>query len=98
MTSHRSVKKLQGITPFSIPKDVVATAEPVILKQLVSDWPLVKAGEISDRASVDYLKQFYNGSTSIVCKIPPENNGRMFYNSNCTELNYESFKGRIDDT
>lgn len=98
MTSHRSVKVLQGLTSSTIPKDIVAKAEPVILKQLVGDWPLVKAGKISDRSSVDYLKQFYNGNTSIVCKIPPENNGRMFYNSNCTDLDYESFKGRIDDT
>ncbi|MDO8343492.1 MAG: cupin-like domain-containing protein, partial [Cellvibrio sp.] len=52
----------------------------------------------SDRASVDYLKSFYNGAPTIVCKIPAENNGRMFYSADCTKLDYESFKGRIDDT
>lgn len=98
LTTYKTIRVLQGIAPDNIPADVIAAAEPVILRQLVRDWPLVKAGKISDQGSVDYLKRFYNGNTTIVCKIPPENCGRMFYNDNCTKLNYESFKGRIDET
>src|SRR4051812_5654255 len=59
---------------------------------------MVHAGRASDRASADYLKSFYSGNPSIVCKIPAENNGRMFYNEKCTKLDYDSFKGRIDET
>lgn len=97
MSSYISVKTLDGVVPSDIPKYIIEGAEPVILRQLVKDWPLVIAGKNSDRASVDYLKRFYNGNTSIVCKIPAENKGRMFYNSDCTELDYKSFRGRIDD-
>jgi len=93
-----TVKILQGINPDEIPMEVINSAEPVVFKQLVSSWPMVQAGQISDQASVDYLKSFYNGNTTVVCKIPAENNGRMFYNENCTRLDYESFKGRIDET
>ncbi len=89
---------LHGINSHDIPKDVINSAEPVVFKQLVGDWPMVQAGRESDRASVDYLKSFYNGSPTIVCKIPAENNGRMFYRDDCTSLDYESFKGRIDET
>lgn len=98
MISDKTTKILHGITPDTIPAEIFTSALPVVLKQLVSEWPLVKAGRISDQASVNYLKQFYNGSSTIVCKIPPENNGRMFYNEQCTALDYESFKGRIDET
>jgi hypothetical protein len=98
LTTYKKIKELQGVMPDNIPADVIVAAEPVMLKQLVGNWPLVRAGRLSDRASVDYIKKFYNGNTSIVCKIPPANNGRMFYNENCTALDYESFKGRIDDT
>lgn len=94
----KSIKILHGIKPHNIPRDVFTSAEPVVLKQLVGDWPIVQAGQRSDQASVDYLKSFYNGNPTIVCKIPAENNGRMFYNDNCTQLDYESFKGRIDET
>jgi hypothetical protein len=89
---------LHGINSQNIPRDVIHSAEPVVLKQLVGDWPMVQAGQASDRESVDYLKLFYNGAPTIVCKIPAENNGRMFYSDDCTTLNYESFKGRIDET
>lgn len=94
----KPTKILQGINPQAIPRELIDSAEPVVFKRLVNDWPVVKAGKVSARASVDYLKSFYNGNTTIVCKIPPENNGRMFYNENCTLLDYESFKGRIDET
>lgn len=94
----KTIKILHGINPHTIPKDVINSAEPVVFKQLVGDWPVVQAGQVSDQASVDYLKSFYNGSPTVVCKIPAENNGRMFYNDDCTKLDYESFKGRIDET
>lgn len=94
----KPTKILQGINPQDIPRELINSAEPVVFKRLVNDWPVVKAGKVSAQASADYLKSFYNGNPTIVCKIPPENNGRMFYNENCTLLDYESFKGRIDET
>lgn len=98
MRELKKVQVLHGINPQNIPKAVLNLSEPVILKQLVGDWPMVQAGRISADESVRYLKRFYNGSPTIVCKIPAENNGRMFYNEDFTKLNYESFKGRIDET
>ena len=94
----KKTKILHGIKSNSIPRELINSAEPVVFKQLVGDWPIVHAGQTSNQASVNYLKSFYNGNSTIVCKIPSENNGRMFYNENCTQLNYESFKGRIDET
>lgn len=98
MTGVKKTKVLFGIDPYKIPKEVVYASEPVILKQLVCNWPAVQAGRESERSSVEYIKRFYNGSSTVVCKIPAENDGRMFYSEDCTQLNYESFKGRIDDT
>lgn len=89
---------LHGIDPANIPADVINAAEPVVFKNIVGDWAVVQEGKVSDQASVDYLKSFYNGNPTIVCKIPAENNGRMFYSDDCTKLNYESFRGRIDET
>lgn len=94
----KKTKILHGINPDDIPRDVINSAEPVVFKRLVGGWPIVQEGRISDQASVNYLKSFYNGNPTIVCKIPAENKGRMFYNENCTKLDYESFKGRIDET
>ncbi|HRH75825.1 MAG TPA: cupin-like domain-containing protein [Cellvibrionaceae bacterium] len=98
MTDFKKTKMLFGIDPHKIPREVVCGTEPAVLKRLVSDWPVVQAGRDSEKKSVEYLKRFYNGSSTVVCKIPAENKGRMFYSEDFTRLNYESFKGRIDDT
>lgn len=89
---------LEGVSASNIPEDVIFSREPVVLKQLVTDWPLVKAGRESDRAATNYLKSFYNGKETIVCKLEPEKKGRLFYNSDFTQLDYVSYKGRIDET
>lgn len=94
----KEVKVLEGITPENIPQDIINSPEPVVIRQLVRDWPLVRIGLTSNAAAVDYLKSFYNGRPTIVCKSPAENNGRLFYNENFTKMNYESYKGRIDET
>jgi hypothetical protein len=98
LTDFKKTKTLFGIEPDKIPAEIICASEPVILKQLVSNWPVVQAGRDSEKRSVEYLKSFYNGNSTIVCKIPAENKGRMFYSEDFTQLNYESFKGRIDDT
>lgn len=94
----KQTKILRGIDPNNIPMDALNLAEPVVLKQLVGEWPAVQAAQVSDRASIDYIKSFYNGGSTIVCKIPAQHKGRMFYNRDCTSLDYKSFKGRIDET
>ena len=94
----KKIKVLHEINPHNIPRDTINSAEPVVFKQLTNDWPIVQIGKASDQASADYLKSFYNGSPTIVCKIPTENKGRMFYSDDCTKLDYESFRGRIDET
>lgn len=94
----KKTKTLKNVENGPIPLDVLLTNEPVIFKGLVKNWPIVQASNTSDKAAMDYLKQFYNGRATIVCETQPEQNGRLFYNDDLTQLNYKSYKGRIDDT
>lgn len=94
----KTTKTIEGVSPSNIPREVVDSSEPLVLKGLVAEWPLVHFSKDSNEAVVDYLKTFYRGRPAIVCKLPPEKNGRLFYNDNLTQLDYESYKGRIDET
>lgn len=89
---------VEGINKHDIPLELIEARKPVVLKQLVGDWPLVVAGRESDKAAAEYLKYFYNGRPTIVCKIASEHRGRLFYDESLEMLQYESYKGRIDDT
>ena len=79
-----------------IPAEVLSGAEPVILKGLVSHWPLVQRGPQSSAAVADYLCSHYNGKTTQVFYGDPTLNGRYFYDESCRAFNYETRLGQGD--
>ncbi len=89
---------IEGHQPESIPAEVIHSSEPLILKGLLASWPLVQLSRGPVKDVMEYLKSFYNGRETLVCKLAPEKKGRLFYNDNLTKLDYTSFKGRIDET
>lgn len=91
-----TVREIQCQNPGVVGQDILQSCEPVLLRGLVAHWPLVKAAAQSNREAMEYLKKFYNGRSTIVCQLPPENKGRLFYNDSCTELNYQSYKGYVN--
>lgn len=92
----RKTRVIEGVSPDTVPyDDLVAAGEPVILKNLVSDWPLVRAG--SPVEAVDYLKSFYQGRPVTVFIAQPEHNGRFGYTEDVTQLDFESDRGQLDE-
>lgn len=89
---------IEGIEKDNIPQEIIQSNKPVVIKQLVGKWPLVEMARRSDHDIAAYLKSFYNGRPTIICRTEPEADGRLFYNSNLTKLDYSSYKGRIDET
>lgn len=89
---------VEGIDKDNIPREIIKSEKPLLIKQLVGDWPLVRMARRSDHDAAAYLKTFYNGRPTIVCRTEPEAAGRLFYNENLTRLGYENYKGRIDET
>lgn len=96
ITASKSVKVVQGCTPEKIPDEVYASAEPLILKSLVSLWPIVKAGLNSQADAEKYLLQFYKGQEVTAFLGKPENNGRIFYDETLSGFNYDSVSTKLD--
>lgn len=46
------VKEIHGIDPHNIPPEILASEQPLILKGLASNWPLAKAGLVSDEKAI----------------------------------------------
>ncbi len=76
------VRVLEGCRPDDLPlAALLADAEPVVLKGLVRDWPLVRAGPASRMTRRwSYLRSFYNGRTVGTYFGGPDIGGRLFYN------------------
>ena len=89
--SNNQVRILEGVRPDKIPfNELFAANKPVILRGLVSDWALVKAGKVSPNNAMDLLQSQSNGKPVRAFIAPPEAKARFFYNENGTGFNYQS--------
>lgn len=87
----RKTRVIEGVAPDSIPFDMLMAAqEPVILKGVARDWPLVRAGLESPARAIAYLKSFYRGKPVIGFTGRPEIRGRFTYNDDVTAMNFEA--------
>jgi hypothetical protein len=95
---NNNVMVLEGIRPQAIPFDkLFALDQPVILKGLVKDWPLVKAGHESSEKVMALLEQNYSSRPMLVYKGPPAIKGRFGYNESCTGFNFSSERSTIPE-
>ena len=72
----------------AIPAEVLQSTQPVLLRGLVSHWPLVQAARRSDEDFCDYLRGFDAGTPLLMWRGPPAIGGRFFYNDDFTGFNF----------
>jgi len=96
LSAEQTITEFPGCSPAQLPDDVVQSAQPLILKGLVRDWPLVKASRQSADAADKYLRRFYNGTPVRASVGPPEIKGRIFYTDDLSELNFKTVRTQLD--
>jgi len=92
----RSVKEISGLRPDTIPAEVLGSAEPLLLKGMLAEWPIVKAAKISHQAADQYIRQFYQGATVGAFFGGADSGGRVFYNQDLTGFNFERVMIKLD--
>ncbi len=70
-----------------------AGARPVVMRGLVADWPLVKAGQ----GLPDYLRRFETAQPVSAFRGAPEIKGRFFYGEGLKGFNFERIKLSLSD-
>jgi hypothetical protein len=78
--------------PESFLRDVVEPCRPVVIRGLVSDWPVVQAGLRSAAAFRDYLAQFDSGGQTEAFFGEPHIAGKYYYNEDLRGFNFERRK------
>ena len=89
MSSPGSTVNTTQNAPLTVDGSVLSSAEPVLLKGLVADWPIVKAGQQSPEAAADYIRRFYTGKPVTASFAPPEIDGRIGYNEDVNGFNFD---------
>lgn len=72
------------------------TTTPFIVRNLVSDWPLVKAGRQSGKAARDYLVQHQRDRPFTVSVGTAESGGRLFYDA-AMQMNFRTVQAKLPD-
>ena len=85
------VRVIEGLRFDRVPFDeLFAGNEPVLMRGLTADWPLVQAGRESPTKVMDMLAGSYNRKPVIVYVGEPEMGGRFSYNESLTGFNYKA--------
>src|SRR3954453_11523499 len=88
--SHQ-VRVIDGLRFDRVPFDeLFAGNEPVLMRGLTTDWPLVQAARQGPSTVMDTLAGRYNKKPVIVYVGNPEMGGRFSYNESVTGFNYSA--------
>ena len=69
--------------------EALKSGRPAVIRGVASDWPFVREAARSDEAAVAYLDRFYNGVPINTVVAPPSERGRLFYEADSKQLNYQ---------
>lgn len=90
------VRERSGVDPRALPDDVLLSTQPLVLKGLVADWPMVRAGLESDQSAIAYIRKFYSDATVGALLGAPDIEGRFFYNEDLSGFNFKPVKLKLD--
>lgn len=84
-----AIQIAEGTSREEFDEVIRPAGRPVVLKNLVTNWPAVRAGESSLDALAGYLKDLDVGASTPTYVAPPEIKGRYFYSADMHRFNYE---------
>ncbi|MDX3774182.1 cupin-like domain-containing protein [Chromatiaceae bacterium AAb-1] len=82
--------QIEELSAASLPdmEQLQQQAKPVIIRELVADWPLVAAARQSEQAAADYLRRFSCQQPVQAFFADATANGRFFYNDTLDGFNF----------
>jgi hypothetical protein len=85
------IREISGrdLNPERFQREIVQGCRPVVIRELVTDWPVVKAGLGSPRALKDYLATFDNGERVEIFRGEAAIRGKYYYNAGLQGFNFE---------
>lgn len=88
------IAEAHGLDFRALPEALLRSSEPVVLRGVVAEWPMVQAARESSEAAIAYLAQFERaGAPPAVATVgPPEIGGRFFYNDDLSGFNFRQEK------
>ena len=96
LTIEKSTREITGLHPGEVPEEVLNSNEPLLLKGMVAQWPIVHAAKESAQSADRYLRRFYQNATVGAFFGAPDTGGRVFYNDDMTGFNFQRMMLKLD--
>ncbi len=90
------IREISGLNQAELSEDILCSAQPTVLRGLVSEWPAVKAGKGAAQAASDYLRDFYNGASVTATRGKPAIKGHVSYTDDLSQPNVTRQMMRLD--
>lgn len=91
----QKVTVLENVTLKQFRDEIIPGNRPVVLKGLVSGWPIVQLALKGPEDVVDYLKRLDTGQDIEAAVAPPDVRGEFFYNTQLNGFNYGKFRQKL---
>ncbi|MEH6585163.1 MAG: cupin-like domain-containing protein [Halioglobus sp.] len=91
------IEEVHGCNPAALPAEVLTSTQPLILRGLVSDWPIVRTAMQGPHAVLDRLRDYYQGRSVSLFLGTAEIEGRFFYNDDMTGFNFLQMEAKLGD-
>ena len=85
----REIEEIDCTACITVPADVLSSSRPIVLRNLISHWPIVDSAANGNSSAAQYLQQFDKNIPLTVYRGEPEADGRIFYNDDMTGFNFE---------
>ena len=85
----KSIRVLENCQSNHLSEEILLSNEPLLLKNFVHDWPLVKEAKKSDSAVISYLRNFDAKKPLTAMTGDPSIKGRIFYNEDLSGFNFD---------
>lgn len=90
------IREIDGAAPGALTDAVLTSTQPLVLRNLMAQWPMVQAGLQSMDAGDAYLRRFYRDATVVAMLGAPEIEGRFFYNEDLSGFNFEAVRVKLN--
>ena len=90
------IREIDASGPIALSEELLTATDPLVLRGLAANWPLVKAARQSQQEAGKYLLRFYRGEAVIAMLGLPEIKGRYFYNEDLSDFNFKAIRARLD--
>lgn len=97
MHANSRVREVSDCAATVIPASVLESTQPLVLRGLVADWPIVRQAQHCVGDADAYLRSFYNNAPVTAYYAAPEANGRIFYNQDLSGFNFTALSVNLHE-